>query len=192
MILIPTGARPELPPFDGIELGITSDAVFDLKTFPSRLVIGGAGYIAMEFAGLLPHWEATSPSSAAEAMPYAALTRTCAGRSLRPTRIVASSSCFATVSAALERRDRYVGGDRAGRSDVRTEQGGRLVADHVLLAFGHSPNTISLGLDRAGVKTGADGAIIVDPSSRTNVPSIYAAGNVSNQFNLTPIAIREG
>ena len=51
-ILIATGARPELPPFDGIELGITSDGVFDLKTFPRKLVIGGAGYIAMEFAGL--------------------------------------------------------------------------------------------------------------------------------------------
>ena len=50
-ILIATGARPELPPFDGIELGITSDGVFDLKTFPRKLVIGGAGYIAMEFAG---------------------------------------------------------------------------------------------------------------------------------------------
>src|SRR4051794_25514818 len=46
-ILIATGARPELPRFDGIELGITSDAVFDLKTFPRKLVIGGAGYIAM-------------------------------------------------------------------------------------------------------------------------------------------------
>jgi pyruvate/2-oxoglutarate dehydrogenase complex dihydrolipoamide dehydrogenase (E3) component len=51
-ILIATGARPELPQFDGIELGITSDGAFDLKVFPKRFVIGGAGYIAMEFAGL--------------------------------------------------------------------------------------------------------------------------------------------
>jgi glutathione reductase (NADPH) len=51
-ILIATGARPELPPFDGMDLGITSDAAFDLKEFPKRLVIGGAGYIAMEFASL--------------------------------------------------------------------------------------------------------------------------------------------
>ena len=50
--MIATGSRPELPPFDGVELGITSDGVFDLKTFPRKLVIGGAGYIAMEFAGL--------------------------------------------------------------------------------------------------------------------------------------------
>jgi Pyruvate/2-oxoglutarate dehydrogenase complex, dihydrolipoamide dehydrogenase (E3) component, and related enzymes len=56
------------------------------------------------------------------------------------------------------------------------------VADQVLLAFGRTPNTTSLGLDRAGVKTGADGAIIVDANSRTNIPNIYAVGDVSNQF----------
>jgi glutathione reductase (NADPH) len=93
----------------------------------------------------------------------------------------------------LERRDGDVGGgDHAGSIDVTTEQGGRLVADQVLLAFGRTPNTTSLGLDRAGVKTGADGAIIVDANSRTNIPNIYAVGDVSNQFNLTPVAIREG
>jgi glutathione reductase (NADPH) len=93
----------------------------------------------------------------------------------------------------LERRDGDVGcGGHAGRIDVTTEQGGRLVADQVLLAFGRTPNTTSLGLDRAGVKTGADGAIIVDANSRTNIPNIYAVGDVSNQINLTPVAIREG
>ena len=60
------------------------------------------------------------------------------------------------------------------------------MADQVLLAFGRIPNTTSLGLDRAGVETGADGAIIVDANSRTNIPNIYAVGDVSNQFNLTP------
>lgn len=93
----------------------------------------------------------------------------------------------------LELRNRDVcDGDHAGTIDVTTEQGGRLMADQVLLAFGRTPNTTSLGLDRAGVKTVADGAIIVDASSCTNIPSIYAVGDVSNQFNLTPVAIREG
>jgi glutathione reductase (NADPH) len=75
---------------------------------------------------------------------------------------------------------------------VTTEQGGRLVADKVLLAFGRTPNTARLGLDKAGVRTGADGSIVVDTSSRTNIPNIYAVGDVSNKFNLTPVAIREG
>jgi glutathione reductase (NADPH) len=190
-ILIATGARPELPPFDGIEFGITSDAVFDLKTFPRKLVIGGAGYIAMEFAGL-----------------FAALgsdvTVVCRGSNVlrgfdEDVRQALAGSytnrgiklMFGDSIRRLERRD--VGcSDHAGRIDVTTEQGGRLAADEVLLAFGRTPNTTSLGLDRAGVKTGADGAIIVDANSRTNIPNIYAVGDVSNQFNLTPVAIREG
>jgi glutathione reductase (NADPH) len=180
-----------LPRFDGIELGITSDAVFDLKTFPRKLVIGGAGYIAMEFAGL-----------------FAALgsdvTVVCRGSNVlrgfdEDVRQAVTGSytnrgiklMFGDSIRRLERRD--VGcGDQAGRIDVTTEQGGRLAADQVLLAFGRTPNTTSLGLDRAGVKTGADGAIIVDANSRTNIPNIYAVGDVSNQFNLTPVAIREG
>ena len=191
-ILIATGARPQLPPFDGIELGITSDDVFDLKTFPRKLVIGGAGYIAMEFASL-----------------FAALgsdvTVVCRGSNVlrgfdEDVRQAVAGSytnrgiklMFGDSIRHLERRDGDVGGsDHAGRIDVTTEQGGRLVADQVLLALGRSPNTTSLGLDRAGVKT-ADGAIVVDASSRTNIPNIYAVGDVSNQFNLTPVAIREG
>ncbi|WP_183260118.1 FAD-dependent oxidoreductase [Bradyrhizobium sp. CIR48] len=100
---------------------------------------------------------------------------------------------FCDSICRLKRRDGDVGdGDDAGRIDVTTEQGGRLVADQVLLAFGRAPNTNSLGLDRARVKTAADGGIIVDANSRTNIENIYAVGDVSNQFNLTPVAIREG
>ncbi|MDQ8727544.1 glutathione-disulfide reductase [Bradyrhizobium sp. LHD-71] len=192
-ILIATGARPELPPFDGIELGITSDDIFDLKTLPRKLVIGGAGYIAIEFAGL-----------------FAALgsdvTVVCRGSNILRgfdedvRQAVAASYANRGIKLMLgdsirrlDRRNEPAGaGDRAGKIDVTTEQGGKLVADQVLLAFGRAPNTTSLGLDRAGVKTAADGAIVVDECSRTNISSIYAVGDVSNQFNLTPVAIREG
>jgi glutathione reductase (NADPH) len=49
-----------------------------------------------------------------------------------------------------------------------------------------------LGLERAGVRTDRNGAIIVDELSRTSVPSIYAIGDVTDKLNLTPVAIREG
>ena len=188
-ILIATGARPELPPFDGIELGITSDDVFDLKTFPRKLVIGGAGYIAMEFAGLFAALGSDVTvvcrgSNVLRGFDEDVRQAVAASYTNRGIKLMLSDSI-----RRLERRDGDVeGGDHAGRIDVTTEQGGRLVADQVLLAFGRSPNTTSLGLDRAGVKTGADGAIVVDASSRTNIPSI----DVSNQLNLTPVAIREG
>jgi glutathione reductase (NADPH) len=192
-ILIATGARPELPPFDGIELGITSDEAFDLKEFPRRVVIGGAGYIALEFAGL-----------------FAALgsdvTIVCRGSNVLRgfdedvRQAIASSYTNRGIKLMLcdtiRRLDKHTGSgsDAAagGSISVTTEQGGRLVADQVLLAFGRTPNTTGLGLDRAGVKTDAKGAIMVDASSRTNIANIHAVGDVSNQFNLTPVAIREG
>jgi glutathione reductase (NADPH) len=81
---------------------------------------------------------------------------------------------------------------QTGKISVRTTQGARLVADEVLFAFGRTPNTDGLGLERAGVITGESGSIIVDADSRTNVTHIFAVGDVTNRYNLTPVAIREG
>ena len=131
-ILIATGARPELLPFDGIELGITSDAFFDSKTFPMKLVIGRAGDIAMEFAGLF----AALGSDA---------TVVCRGSNVlrgfdEDVRQAVAASCpsrgiklmLCESIRRLERWDGHVGGgDRPGRIDVTIEQGGRLVADQV-------------------------------------------------------------
>jgi glutathione reductase (NADPH) len=64
--------------------------------------------------------------------------------------------------------------------------------DKVLLAVGREPNTAGLGLNKAGVKINEKGAVIVDPYSRTNVPHIFAVGDVTDRLNLTPVAIREG
>ena len=62
----------------------------------------------------------------------------------------------------------------------------------VLFAIGRDPNTAGLGLERAGVKLDADGAVVVDEFSQTSVESIYAIGDVTNRMNLTPVAIRDG
>lgn len=188
-ILIATGARPQLPLFDGIELGITSDEIFDLKAFPRKLVIGGAGYIAIEFAGL-----------------FAALgtdvTVICRGSNILRgfdedvRQAVASSYTNRGIKLmfndSIDRLEQRNAGTDSSLIDITTKQGGRLASDQVLLAFGRVPNTTALGLERAGVETGKDGSVIVDTTSRTNVPNIYAVGDVSNQFNLTPVAIREG
>lgn len=188
-ILIATGARPQLPLFNGVELGITSDEVFDLKVLPRKLVIGGGGYIAMERAGL-----------------FAALgsdvTVICRGSNVLRgfdedvRQAVAASYTNRGIKLmfndSIARLDRRNDGRDSARIDVTTEQGGRLVADQVLLALGRAPNTTALGLERAGVKTGKDGAIMVDTNSRTSVPNIYAVGDVASQFNLTPVAIHEG
>ncbi len=73
-----------------------------------------------------------------------------------------------------------------------TRSGEVLMADQILFAIGRSPNTRSLGLETAGVKLDAVGAVVVDTFSQSNVPSIFAVGDVTNRVNLTPVAIREG
>jgi glutathione reductase (NADPH) len=65
-------------------------------------------------------------------------------------------------------------------------------ADQVLFATGRSPNTPGLGLEAAGVEVGEKGQVKVDADNRTNVPSVFAVGDVTDRIQLTPVAIREG
>jgi glutathione reductase (NADPH) len=74
---------------------------------------------------------------------------------------------------------------------AKTMNGDSIAVDTVMLALGRSPNTQGLGLEAAGIKSDERRAIIVDKYSRTNVPHIYALGDVTNRVQLTPVAIHE-
>jgi glutathione reductase (NADPH) len=74
---------------------------------------------------------------------------------------------------------------------AHTDQGGDIASDLILYATGRKPNTDGLGLETAGVELNDNGAIKVDENYRTNIPSIYALGDVTDRFNLTPVAIAE-
>jgi glutathione reductase (NADPH) len=82
--------------------------------------------------------------------------------------------------------DRLADGLRLTLSD-----GSHVDGDLVLFATGRRPNSRGLGLEAVGVEINAAGAVVVDGSSRTSVPSIYAVGDVTDRLNLTPIAIAE-
>jgi glutathione reductase (NADPH) len=83
--------------------------------------------------------------------------------------------------------------EKAGQGlRVSLSAGEPAVFDQVLVATGRKPNTKGLGLDKAGVETDKSGAVRVDMYSRSNVPSIYAVGDVTNRLALTPVAVREG
>jgi glutathione reductase (NADPH) len=99
---------------------------------------------------------------------------------------------FTDVIASLESSRSKSGGDPDAPIFVATQNGARLVADQVIIAVGRVANTAGLGLERVGVRLENDGRIIVDVNSRTNVESIYAVGDASSRFHLTPVAIREG
>ena len=75
---------------------------------------------------------------------------------------------------------------------VKASNGDTAIYDKVIYATGRKPNSAGLGLEEIGVKLGRGGVIEVDDYSQTNIPSIYAVGDVTDRVNLTPVAIREG
>ena len=184
-ILVATGGRPNphvsLP---GHELCIVSDNAFHLTQLPKSIVIAGGGYIAVEFAGIFHGLgvETTLVYRGKEIlqrfdgdlrrMLHEAMEK-------KGVRIL----CETKFEKVVKRAD--------GRLDAHLSSGEVLTADQVMLALGRMPNTERLGLENAGVEMGPQGEIIVDDFSRTNVPHIYAVGDVTNRVQLTPVAIHE-
>lgn len=185
VILVATGARPSFDPtLEGREHTITSDEVFHLESQPRRIVIAGGGYIAVEFASLL------------------------AGLGTETTLVYRGEEILRGFDMDVRKHVRHelqkrgvqvILGDVftriAERPDgllVSLRSGIDLEVDAVLMAIGRKPNTAGLGLEAIGVELGPDGRVVVDAQSRTNVPSIYAVGDVTDRVNLTPVAIREG
>ena len=184
-ILIATGGRPNphaaLP---GHEHCIFSNEVFDLPELPKSIVIAGGGYIAVEFANIFH------------------------GLGVETTLVYRGKEILGRFDMDL-RRMLHADMEKKGIrvlchtifEDIQKNDDGRLaaiitggevlVADQVMLAIGRIPNTEDLGLEAAGVMTGQKGEILVDELSRTNIPNIWAIGDVTDRVQLTPVAIHE-
>jgi glutathione reductase (NADPH) len=184
-ILIATGAWPAIPAIPGAEYGISSNEIFHLDTLPKRAVIAGAGYIANEFAGILH----------AFGVEVSLVTR--GDRMLRSYDAEIVDRLVAITQAKgidLRFNFPFKGITKQADGSLLVDGGdaGSIETDLVLFAIGRVPKTMDLGLESAGVALDKDGAVIVDAYNRTNVPSIYAVGDVTNRVQLTPVAIREG
>ena len=210
-ILIATGGRPVVPDMPGSEHGITSNDIFLLEEMPTSILIVGGGYIASEFAGILNGLgvEVTQFYRGAqilrgfddEARGLVAEGMRAKGVDLHlGTNIVEMREA---TEADLQGKTEGVPmeggvpaqlpGKGAGKGIwVKATNGQEKVYDQVMFATGRSPNTDAMGLEDAGVTVGRRGEIVVDEFSQTNVPSIYAIGDVTNRVQLTPVAIREG
>ncbi|WCJ24240.1 Glutathione reductase cytosolic [Euphorbia peplus] len=183
-ILIATGSRAQRPPIPGQELAITSDEALSLEDVPKRVVILGGGYIAVEFASIWRGMGATVDLVFRKELPLRGF----------------DDEMRAVVARNLEGRGINLHPRTSLSQLVKTEDGIKVTTDHgvdifadvVLFATGRAPNTKILNLGSAGVELDRAGAIKVDEFSRTNVPSIWAIGDVTNRMNLTPIALMEG
>ena len=184
-ILVATGAAPFVPrQLPGHELAITSNEAFHLERLPSRIVIVGGGYIAVEFAGIF------SGLGVETILVYRGEQilrgfdedlRSHLANEMRKKGIEIRLKCDV---AKIERS-----GDGVR---VTLNDGTGFGAGQVMFATGRIPNVTGLGLDVAGVELTPHMAVKVDAVSKTNVDSIYAVGDVTNRVNLTPVAIREG
>ena len=184
-ILVATGGRPYLPEgLPGVELGISSNEAFLLPELPRRALIVGGGYIALEFANIF-----AGLGSSVHIVHRGDRMLRGFDDDLRAHMHIESErlGIKLTMKATLTKIE------AAGAARQATlSTGEKVETDVILFAIGRDPNTTGLGLDRAGVKLDEAGAVIVDEFSQSNVPSVYAIGDVTNRMNLTPVAIRDG
>jgi len=183
-ILIATGGWPSVPDIPGKQHIVTSNEMFFLERLPKRIIIVGGGYIAVEFAGILHGLRVN--------------TTIChrGDKLLRGfdedvrdflTDEMTKKGIHILLNTDIEAIERS--GDCFS---ARLIDGGKVSTDLVMYATGRTPNSTGFGLETLGVELDTEGAIKVNSDYQTNVPSIYALGDVTNRMNLTPVAIAEG
>jgi glutathione reductase (NADPH) len=184
-ILIATGAWPSIPVVPGAECGITSNEVFHLDHLPKRAVIAGAGYIANEFAGIFNELRVDVTLVTRGDKMLRSYDQEIVDKLVGITREkgidLRFNFPFKSISKQADGSLLVDGGDQ-----------GTIETDLVLFAIGRVPKTEEMGLEAVGVALDKEGAVIVDEYNKTNVPGIYAVGDVTNRVQLTPVAIREG
>jgi glutathione reductase (NADPH) len=184
-ILVATGAWPHLPPLlPGAEHAITSNEAFHLERLPKRAVVVGGGYIALEFASIFNGLGVETSLSYRGTRLLRGFDGETAEKMAEAMTAKGVKVCFGCEPAAVRKKD-------DGSFEIEFTDGRIQQADLVMFATGRRPNTAKLGLEQAGVKLAADGAIVVDRYSKTSVDSIHAIGDVTNRLNLTPVATAE-
>ena len=184
-IVIATGSQPIVPPLPGAELGITSDGFFKLPQQPRRVAIIGGGYIGVELAGMLRALGSEVTMVALE------------------DRVLELFDPLITEVLMVEMRKQGIELHMGFRVTglTRTPAGIAVQSadsvnldgyDGVIWAVGRAPNTGALNLAAAGVEAQGNGIVPVDAYQTTNVPGIYAIGDVTGKFPLTPVAIAAG
>ena len=182
-ILIATGGRPQKPDISGAELAEVSDDFFRWCAAPERVAVIGAGYIAVELAGVL------------QALGSGVEMFVRGQRLLREWDVelcdqLAEDYRQAGVHIHFGHRLAAIEGEAGGSLRLRDAEGTTSAPfDAVLFATGRAPNTESLRLDAARIATDAQGFVRVDEWQATNTDGVFAVGDVTGRIALTPVAI---
>ena len=184
-IVIATGGHPIVPRVPGAELGITSDGFFALAEQPHRVAIIGAGYIGVELAGVLRALGSEVSLVSLEARVLEAFDDMISDVLMDEMRKQGIALHMGFQVAGLAKT--------AAGIAVDANNGERLDGfDSVIWAVGRAPNTRGLALEMAGVEVRANGIVPTDGYQNTNVPGIYAIGDITGRAALTPVAIAAG
>lgn len=184
-IVLATGGQPVIPPVPGAELGMSSDGFFALSERPERVAVVGGGYVAVELGGVL---SALGAHVTLIAMEDRLLEQ------FDPLLSAVLESEMVRQGVAVQTGFQVAGlSRRAAGISVACVDGRRLAGfDSVIWAVGRSPNTRDLNPGAAGVAVLPNGVIPVDDWQNTNVPGIYAIGDITGRVALTPVAIAAG
>jgi len=182
-ILIAVGGRPHRPEIPGAELGWVSDDMFNLERLPERVVVVGAGFIACEFACILN-------GLGVQVTQLVRGDHLLRGFDLESSRAVQEAMEADGIDIRFTHSPAAIEGT-PGDLTVITQSGERLPCNGVLLATGRRPFLQGLNLEAAGVAVEGH-RIPVSGDQATNVSHIFAVGDVTDQVNLTPVAVDEG
>jgi glutathione reductase (NADPH) len=184
-ILIATGCHPSRPDIPGAEYGIDSDGFFQLSELPKRTAVVGAGYIAVELAGVL---------NALGSETHLFIRQDAPLRSFDPLLSGTLVEVMEAEGPTLHRRSvpKAVIKNADGSLTLQLENGNSHTVDCLVWAIGREPETAALGLDQAGIALNERGYVKVDKYQNTNVAGIYAVGDVTGQVELTPVAVAAG
>jgi glutathione reductase (NADPH) len=188
-VAIAVGGQPSVPDVPGADLGISSDGFFELEEQPKKCGVFGAGYIAVEMAGIL---NALGTET----------TLFCRGNKVLRNEQVFDTDIVDTLLGEMEKHGPVVRPGSDVKQLIKEEDGSITIElkddsrhtgyDCVLWAIGRHPVTSGIGLDTCGVEM-SRGFVKVDEHENTNVPGIYALGDCTTTgWELTPVAIAAG
>ncbi|VEI78186.1 Glutathione reductase [Mannheimia haemolytica] len=185
-ILIATGGRPSVPNVKGAEYGITSDGVFALDALPKSVAIVGAGYIAVELAGVFNSLGVNTHLFVRQHAPM---------RNQDPLIVDTLLEVLAQDGIELHTQatPQEVVKNADGSLTLKLQDGRETSVESLVWAIGREPATDKINLEAAGVETNERGFIKVDKFQNTNVPNIYAVGDIiEGGIELTPVAVAAG
>jgi glutathione reductase (NADPH) len=184
-ITIAVGGRPIKPSVPGAELGINSDGFFDLAEQPKQVVVVGAGYIAVELAGVLHSLGSETHLLVRREKPLRHFDDMLSDTLVEMMKEDGPTLHTHTEVDCIEKQD-------DGRLLVRLKNGRSLDADCLIWAIGREPSTDKLKLENTDIKLNPRGYVEVDEYQNTSAENVYAVGDNIGNVELTPVAVKTG